>query len=161
VRRTVIACLLALGLVAAAPRPARASAGDFGLGLILGDPTGLSGKYFISRTSAVDFAVGVGFVDGTALHVHVDYLVHLARLAAQSAFVLDLTLGVGPKLRIHGSGKRGGGGFTAFGPRVPIGLAMGLNGAPVDLFLEVAPGFSIVPGVGFFIDVGLGARYYF
>jgi len=45
--------------------------GDFGLGLIIGDPTGLSGKGFVSETNAIDFAVGLAFIRGVQIEVRV------------------------------------------------------------------------------------------
>ena len=61
VRRT-LACfgvgpLLLLSLLAA-PVAAQNRSGDFGLGIIVGDPTGVVVKYFASEAVAFDAAIG-------------------------------------------------------------------------------------------------------
>src|SRR4051812_6380784 len=48
----------------------------FGLGGMIGAPTGLSMKLYFNPRHALDFGVGVGFLNGNAASVHVDYLFH-------------------------------------------------------------------------------------
>ena len=56
------AAVLALGAVAVAPSESRAdSPGAFGLGLVIGDPTGLSAAYKLSGDRSVDAAVAWNF----------------------------------------------------------------------------------------------------
>ena len=59
---TVVTTLLALFLLVAGTRSASATEVGYGrkigLGFILGDPTGLSGKYWVGPTNAFDFALG-------------------------------------------------------------------------------------------------------
>ena len=59
---TVVTTLLALFLLVAGARPASATEVGYGrkigLGFVLGDPTGLSGKYWVGPTNAFDFALG-------------------------------------------------------------------------------------------------------
>ena len=150
-----------------ASAPARADkGGDFGLGLIIGDPTGLSGKGFVSETNAIDFAVGFGLLGGDHLHVHADYLWHFD-IKRWSSAQLDLYLGVGPKLGMHfhdGPGwdrGRGDEDWIGIGARGPFGLAMRFLEDPFDIFLEVAAGLWIVPDPHFDLDAAIGARYWF
>ena len=59
---TVVTTLLAAFLLAAGARSASATEVGYGrkigLGFVLGDPTGLSGKYWVGPTNAFDFALG-------------------------------------------------------------------------------------------------------
>ncbi len=48
----------------------------FGLGVILGEPTGLSGKYWTSSTNAIDGGLAWSFRHAGFFHVHADYLWH-------------------------------------------------------------------------------------
>lgn len=158
---------LALLLLFTLSRTANAQAGgDFGLGLIIGDPTGLSGKGFVSETNAIDFAVGLAFIDGDHLHVHADYLWHFD-IKRWSSAQLDLHLGVGPKLGMH-FGKDGPPGrpdrddeWIGIGARGPFGLTMRFLEAPFDIFLEVAAGLWIVPDPHFDLDAAIGGRFWF
>ena len=49
--------------------------GDTGLGLIAGNPTGISFKYFTSTTTAIDAAAAWSFSDEWIM-IHTDYLWH-------------------------------------------------------------------------------------
>lgn len=48
----------------------------FGLGVILGEPTGLSGKYWVSSKNAIDGGLAWSFRRSGFFHVHADYLWH-------------------------------------------------------------------------------------
>lgn len=169
----VVIAVLAAGSVAFA-RP-RAGGGSrpfeanktFGLGLMIGAPTGLSGKYFLSSDRALDFGVGAiyGYRYGNGFHVHGDYLWHPVSLAHTEAFELPFYLGVGARIWSFGCGNCTNN-ATAIGVRVPFGLSMDFNEAPIDIFFElvvVADVFVNYPGHGFGpdIDGAIGIRYWF
>src|SRR5262245_59263497 len=92
------------GDAAARPRPSHAqrfsSNKTFGLGLMLGAPTGLSGKYFLGPDTALDFGLGaIGYYrhrDG--LHIHADYLWHPVTLVRAEPFWMPLYFGVGGRV---------------------------------------------------------------
>ena len=50
--------------------------GPFGLGVQLGEPSGVSGKLWLNRTTAVDGVVAWSFASDGAVHLQGDYLVH-------------------------------------------------------------------------------------
>ena len=163
--------LFALALLSASPTLASevGSSRRFGLGLALGAPTGVDMKYFFSPRHAIEAVIGVGFFGGSGLSVHVDYKATLAVLTRQSGFELPLYLGVGVRFgywfsngaRRYWGDKHYYGSQIGLGVRVPWGIAFHLNKVPVDVFLEIAPGLGVVPGVGVFIEGAVGARYYF
>jgi len=73
----------------------------FGIGIMLGEPTGISLKYWINRDTAV--AGGLAWSLGGYLHVHGDFLIHNRRL------LRDLNIKEGFfALRIFCSSLRGG-----------------------------------------------------
>jgi len=119
-----------------------------GLGLMLGDPTGLTLKQTLGGPNAWDLGVGVG----PGLRLHADYLWGVAQLLSNtSTLSLDIYLGVGPVLGIArgwcGSTVSPGGdcrsrGIFA-GVRVPFGLEARLARAPVTFGLEIAPGLWV------------------
>lgn len=106
----------------------------FGLGLMVGAPSGLSGKYFYSRSNAFDFGVGAirYYRNHDGVHLHVDHLWHPVSLASNRDFELPLYFGIGARLFDFD------GGGTALGLRVPLGISFDFNTAPIDVFLEVA-----------------------
>jgi len=140
------------------PAGARASdSGDFGLGLIVGDPTGASAKYFLSSVNAIDGAVGFGFIGGNHISLHADLLWHFP-VQQWPQMQLDLYLGVGPRFGIR-TKKRDDN--VLIGGRGPIGIALTFRGAPIDIFLEAAAGLWIVEKFGFDLDAAIGARFWF
>jgi hypothetical protein len=128
---------------------------DFGLGLILGDPTGANCKYMLSPEMAIDGAIGFGIIGGDHLNIHADFLWQFD-IQQWPAGSLDLYLGVGPKLAV-GRGKTD----LLLGARAPIGVSFLFSKVPIDIFLEVAIGLFIVEEVDLDVDAAIGARYWF
>jgi hypothetical protein len=142
----------------------------FGLGFMFGSPTGLSGKYYLSADTALDFGLGVngyGYRARRGLHLHADFLWHPAVLADVGAFALPIYFGVGGRLWDYGRYYRDDRYYEddlALGVRVPLGIMMDFNDVPIDIFFEIA--FVL----DFFVDYGgihadfngaIGFRYYF
>ncbi len=125
----------------------------FGLGIILGEPTGLSAKYWLTKKNAIDGGIAWSFKGSGFLHVHGDYLWHFPNVFKSSErFVLY----TGPGIRF-GGGKRGG----VFGIRVAGGIEYWPKGAPVDIFVEIAPIVDLAPSTRASFNAGIGVRYFF
>jgi hypothetical protein len=140
---------------------ARSLGGPFGLGVMLGDPTGLSGKYFLSDTHALDFAAGFGFTREEGFQFQMDYLWHPHVLVTTKYFRLPWYVGVGPVVQIvsrYADKKRDD---IGIGARVPFGLAFALTKVALDPFVEIAPGIEVFRHADFRIDAAIGVRYYF
>lgn len=129
-------------------------AGSFGLGIILGEPTGLSFKQWVTGGNAVDAAAAWSFNDPSAFHVHMDYLYHWDVESASDLEGLKFYFGIGGRLKAVEGDSR-------IGARLPIGLDYTFSDAPMDLFFEVAPILDLVPGTEFRVNGGLGIRYFF
>jgi hypothetical protein len=145
--------------------PGGTPARPFGLGGIVGHPSGASAKFFFDGLHAVDLAVGLGFVGGRAFHVHSDYLFHALLHRARKFYVLVFFGGgVTFNLWSDDKGKFLGGkktGRAGLGIRAPIGVAFHILKVPLDPFGEIAPGLGLLPGPSFAIDASAGVRYYF
>jgi len=140
---------------------AHADGGPFGLGLILGSPTGIAGKLYFNKQNALDFAVGEAFLNQRGFDVHVDYLWHPVMLTQDEAFFLPLYIGVGGRLLEH---ERHTDTAGHLGVRAPIGILFDFKRVPIDVFLEVAVVLDIIrPSEDDVVDVNaaLGVRYYF
>ena len=125
----------------------------FGAGVILGEPTGLSAKVWVSQVNAVDFGLAYSFRSRGYLHIHADYLWHFTQVI-ESTERLPLYVGFGGRIGA-GSGR------GLFGVRIPAGLAWWIRSAPVELFFELAPIIDLAPSTNFSMNGGIGARYYF
>ena len=132
---------------------ARSQDNGFGAGIILGEPTGLSAKTWVSRQNAVDFGLAYSFRHSGYFHLHADYLWHFPH-AIQSPERIPLYTGIGARLAF---GKESG----VFGIRIPFGIAYWLSAAPIEFFLEIAPILDLAPATELSGNGGIGARYYF
>lgn len=124
----------------------------FGIGIIVGEPTGVSLKYWTSSSTAFDGAVAWSFIDNGALHLHADYLIHNFTLITVSTGKLPFYYGIGARIKLVDK--------TRLGVRVPVGLAYLMNGTPIDFFLEIVPILDLAPKTDFKINAAIGARYY-
>jgi|JI7StandDraft_1071085.scaffolds.fasta_scaffold226810_1 hypothetical protein len=157
----ICALLLQVGLCAAQKE-------GFGLGVMAGDPTGLSGKYWLSGDRALAFGLAWG-VWGRYLHLHGDYTVQNIQLLQEEDATLDLYYGGGLRMRSWSGGRywRGGRWYeedrssVGLGIRLPIGVDLTVDGLPLDVFLEVVPTLELLPGTYLDLDLSVGARYWF
>ena len=137
-------------------RPSQARA-DFGLGLFLGEPTGLDLKFGMGNRNALDIVLGyTTFDDARTGYGHVTYLV--TPLVAQGSSVLvPLRLGVGAALY-------GPSGDIGFAIRAPLEVAIRLRTTPLEFYGELALALELVgvrsdPNLD--VQGGLGFRVYF
>jgi hypothetical protein len=146
----------------------------FGLGVELGEPIGLNGKYFFTGKAALDF--GVGFIDdyyfGPGFHLYGDFLYHPVSIVSNHAFKLPFYFGVG--LRFWDFGYCVGNvcsyGGQALGLRAPVGISFDFKRAPLDVFIQLVPVIDFVFGnyynyygnrAHFGVDGSVGLRYWF
>jgi len=131
-----------------------AQSNGFGLGMILGEPTGISAKDWTSGSTAFDFGVGYSFEKNSYLHIHADYLFHIKNIFKTSE---NIALYYGPGARIRFVEDA----TSRLGFRFDVGLVWVPRNAPIDVFLEIAPLLDIIPETDFSINGGIGVRYFF
>jgi len=133
---------------------ATAWAGAFGVGVILGEPTGLSFKQWVNSRTALAGAAAWSFGEESAFHVHLDYLVHTGGRSDPDVGRLLFYLGIGGRLKAEEDDGR-------LGARVPLGLAYELDDSQIDVFFELAPILDIAPKTELRVNGGFGIRYFF
>jgi len=164
--------VLALAAVIAIAAPARADTdgstsqgadkGALGVGIILGEPTGITAKLYILDNQAIQAAVGSAFIGG-GLQLHADYVFHPYILQTRPSFVLPVYVGPGLRLIDYTNGRDSS--SFAIGLRVVGGLLFDFKEVPIDAFIEVAGvleyEFKDGAGAGLRLNAGAGVRYYF
>lgn len=137
--------------------------GVFGLGLIIGEPTGVCGKYYIGDDMAFDFAAGATFI-GRGLQIHGDFLYHPFILQNSKTFVLPFYAGAGLRIARRDPGdmiER----HTRLGLRMVVGGLIDFREIPIDIFFETAliGDYRTIDNDNFGIDfnISAGVRYYF
>ncbi len=146
-------------------KPIEAQDRGFGLGFVIGEPTGLSAKLWTSRVNAFDFGLGVSvggdrisykgnYDNGSRVHFHMDYLWHSFN-AISSTERFPLYYGIGGRF------NSGGGYDESFGIRGVLGIAWLPRSTPLDIFVELVPVLQLTASTGFGLDAGFGIRYFF
>ena len=124
-----------------------------GAGVIIGEPTGLTGIVYLSRHWAIDGAVSWNLREGGFLHIHGDLIVH-----DYDKFYIDkgdmaLYFGFGGFSHL--------GDESRIGIRVPIGVKYLFEDSPFTVFGEIAPNLKLLPDIDVLVDVFVGVRYLF
>lgn len=132
---------------------ALASAGELGLvkaeekglgvGVVIGEPTGLTVKKWINEVQAIDVALGWSLVgESPFTYIHMEHLWHSSLFFA----------GVGVRLKqVSGSAQAG--------LRIPLGVNLLVR--PIEVYGEAVPTVAINSSMALTVNVGFGARVYF
>ena len=139
----------------------------FGLGLNISNMvTGITAKLWAASTVAFQGAVGEG-AEGNNLRAHLDMLFCPGTWASSDGqYVLPVYLGIGGVL-IHDFAVGQSPSATEGGFRLPLGMSVLVRGNPIELFVEIAPEFTVRSNAavrgkyGVYTDGAIGARYYF
>ncbi|MCF7859594.1 MAG: hypothetical protein K9N07_09800 [Candidatus Cloacimonetes bacterium] len=126
-----------------------------GIGVILGEPTGISGKYWLDQQKAVDFGLAYTLLkDEPGFSIHADLLFHSKDLF-HVPWDINFYYGYGGRLRAGDSLKPG------IGVRGVGGIVWYNKIDSFDIFFEIAPVFQLFPSTDLDFDIGIGGRYYF
>lgn len=156
-RRASLTLLVAV--LAATPAVARA---DLGVGLFVGQPTGLDLKIGLERRTALDVVIGWDRLnDGRVDYAHATFLANLGVARGRSVLV-PFRIGVGVAV-FDGAGAFGDEVNVAV--RAPIELGLRFRRTPVELYGELALTLTLIDGNDNHDDVdgdgGVGLRVYF
>lgn len=124
----------------------------FGLGVVLGEPTGLSAKYWTGSNNAFDFAAAWSFRGDGHLLLQADYVWHSFFIRVEEG-KLPLYYGIGGRVIFRDD--------PAVGVRIPVGLDYLFASAPLDIFFELAPILELAPETDFALGGGIGIRFWF
>ncbi|TNE84255.1 MAG: hypothetical protein EP330_30075 [Deltaproteobacteria bacterium] len=142
---------------------------DIGLGVSLGNPTGVTGKFYLDgRRTAIEAALGTetwgpGY---GGLYLHGAYLWHPGTVLYDVDFEMAWHIGGGAFL--SNFGRDPGNRFDnwseshlATGLRAQVGLDLDLTVLPLQIYGDVAMNFLIIPKPWPGLHIAAGVRYYF
>jgi hypothetical protein len=153
----VLYVILIIGFIACVGlTETRAQHGGFGLGIMAGEPTGISFKYWLSNSSAIDAGTAWSFRDYPSFHMHADYLWHKFDLIPVGKGELPLYFGLGSRLKIQSNE-----GDSEFGIRLPVGWAYIFADGRLDTFMEIVPVMDLFPATELNLNAAIGIRYFF
>lgn len=137
---------------------------DFGLGVILGSPTGISGKYTMSADHAIDAAMAWDLSDDH-IHLHGDYLWLKNKGLNLDKVALDWFFGIGGRLVLlddnDNNRRNDDDDDYKLGVRGPIGIGYTFPDPRIELFAEVALILNLLEETDVDLDGGIGARFHF
>lgn len=131
---------------------ARAQASGLGLGVILGEPTGLSLKNWLGGSTALHAALAWSLSHNN-VYAHADYVFHNFNIVRVDVGRLAVYYGIGG--RFYAADDPG------VGVRVPIGLNYLFADMPLDAFVELVPVLAVLPDTDFDLSGAIGLRYFF
>ena len=133
----------------------------YGLGVILGSPTGLSGKFMIARKSAIAVHAGWSLIGKTGLHITGDYqFLFPGIIKHEDGTPMENVVpyfGVGGRFRFKEKENKD----TDFHLGLRFGGGIEYLISRFGIFLELYPVVDILPETGFDFEGGVGGRFYF
>ena len=145
--RALVAALFAAALVAPATASAQSSGGT-GIGVVVGEPTGLTAR-FMRGGNNFQVHAAWSFSDEAALQLNGDYL-RSGELDTDP--MMPFYFGIGARLKFADD--------ALLGVRFPVGLNHFFEGAPFEVFAEVVPILNLIPDTELDFNGAVGVRYY-
>ncbi len=125
----------------------------FGVGVIAGQPTGVTAKLWLGSRASIDAAVAWSFLHSGSMYMHLDFQYHSFQGEGYTPDVLGFFVGLGTRFLAAD--------YLHFGLRLPFGLIYPFRNAPLDVFLELAPAIEFYPYATLSGGAVLGMRVYF
>ena len=133
-----------------------AASAQTSVGVIAGEPTGVSVRQVLGSAASLDLAVAWSLVArgengaGGSLYFHVDYQQYFEQIDVEAVQLLFF-VGIGPKIYVSD--------VPVIGARVPVGIFYNFPELPLEAFLEIAPGLNLFPATEFDVMGAIGLRY--
>ncbi|MBI4351088.1 MAG: hypothetical protein HY550_06595 [Elusimicrobia bacterium] len=142
-RMSMMAAVLALCVTAG-------FAGNYELGVIVGEPTGISAKKNLEGNKALAAAAAWSFSGDGSLSLHVDHLWFRNDVIKVEKGRLPLYYGIGGRLRLENREN--------LGVRFPVGLQYFFQSESLTVFLELVPILDVAPDTDFDLAAAVGFR---
>lgn len=134
------------------------------LGVIVGEPTGLSYKQWLDNGDSVTAAAAWSFDENESLQLHVNYLFNTGTLNTPEELQgsSQWYVGLGARLKLEEDDDNGRNrDDDLLGLRLPIGINFYPAKLPIEVFGELVPVLDLVPDSDFDINAAIGVRYIF
>jgi len=128
---------------------------NIGLGVMAGDPTGITAKYMFDNYSGIDAAIGWKTSGDSEFYISSDYLFHIYDLIKVPERIFPLYFGGG--FRFIDRDKKD----NKFGIRIPVGVEYLFLNNSLGAFVELVPILDLKPDTEFELEFGIGIRFFF
>ena len=147
---------------------AQAKGGPWGLGVILANPTGFSGKYRFSEKNSLDAALGYSFGRSDNITLHSTYIWEFSESIRLDNVGISHYFGVGGTFYSRNRNDpppfwadNRADDTLALAARGLAGLNYYFNDPAIEVFAELALNFFFVPSTHVDLGLAIGGRYYF
>jgi hypothetical protein len=147
-RRTLLTILALAALLAPALGYAQSSGGT-GIGVVLGEPTGVTAR-FMSGGNNFQVHAAWSFSGDAAVQLNGDYL-RSGRLDTDP--MMPFYFGLGARVKFADD--------AVLGIRIPLGVSHFFKSDPFEVFAELVPILDLVPDTEFDFNGAVGIRYFF
>jgi len=127
----------------------------FGLGVVAGDPTGITAKYMINNDFGIDTTVGWDTSGDDEFYISADYVLHLYNLIKIPEGISPLYFGGGLRYIDREEEE------NKFGIRIPFGVEYLFLNNSLGAFGEIVPILDLTPDIESDLEFGVGIRYFF
>lgn len=132
-----------------------AAGGANGLGIVFGDPSGITFQHKLNERQFADFYFAYNWDDEVMLMG--DYKFRLPGLFPSDVPVMPYVgIGVFMKIEDHKHDDD-----LALGVRIPLGVEWKIPEAPITVFGELVPALKVIKRTDGDFQAGIGARYFF
>ena len=152
--------LIGLAILVLLPPAVEARGRRLGLGVMLGNPTGISSNYRLKKRRSFDGALAFG--SDSELYLHGTYLFRHPRSITLEKYKFGWYYGLG--LRLHSKkkgGKKKGEQENFLVPRAALGWSFPFQKNKFEIFTEIAMVLDILPETNVNLKFALGGRFYF
>jgi len=153
---------MVLALAAAPGFEAHGRAMGLGVGLALGEPVSATIAYRIDEVQTVQALQGWSFGQ-KRMHMGLDYVYTVSEITSDESMGLryPVSLGVGLRGRMFGSGTVAAQERGSFGLRFPFCVGVEPESFPLEVYFEMAPVWVVAPISHGGFDGGIGGRIFF
>lgn len=154
--------IAALATTLSVPAMAQGDNKYVGIGFIVGEPTGLDAKFFLSNEHALEFGLAWSLSGQNEVHLQGDYLWHRYDLIElNNGDEMPLYFGIGARMIFEEDDPGEDDDRDTVGIRFPIGLAYMFTNYPFDIFATIVPILDLAPDSEFDLEGAIGARFWF
>lgn len=148
---------LILSLLLTALRPLSAASPDkhLGIGILAGEPSGISLKLNFTDSSSLQGAAAWTFEDSEEERVqyHIDWVMHLETQTGEVTSDYRGYMGMGILYKTEENEAQ-----DVYGVRVPFGVVLQYSDLPFEVFFELVPVLNVSPNTEMDFNAGIGIR---
>ena len=125
-----------------------------GIGLQIGEPTGLNARYRFAENQAINFGIGYSLIDD-GFSTNGNYLIMFTKLGLNPVIPY-----IGPGLIIQSGKKKNVASGLFLGPEIKAGGEFFISNSPMSIYLDLTLNAFIIPSGRMSAGIAVGFHYW-